>query len=346
MKKIIYIFLIILLFGCSNKKVRSNSMKNNTVETNRQYLDDNTLDNSSILQEENNLNYFINEKPIIIQFPNSYIINTSENFCQYKIDSINIYNSNSKESQSVEIKNKNVFLFKLPENDEWLYCFVSDDIHGYICIYDISKESFYGNFEENRKSGNTYRTLLIKEYELLKKYPNIKRYGPLLEIIYNHNVIRFWDSFVGENVAQKYRYQLLDYYEGYNEILIRKQLWEGSEDYIYNLQSDDYVCEIEDTPYFNKSRDAVFSLEYGYGDPIVYLRLFTIKNGVYEKIIDESLTLDYEYSTNGFWINNDEFQIEYNEKYYDNINDELTERKVILSVNRKNPKFEFEIIKK
>jgi len=309
-KKVIFIFILLLVY--SNITAQNNINK----ETNKQY------------------------------------INTSENFCQYKIDFINIYNSNNKKSKFVEIKDETVLLYKIPENDEWLYCFVSGDIHGYICIYDISEKSFYGNFEENKKSGNHYKMLLIKEYELLKKYSNMKRYGPLLEITINNNVIKFWDSFVGEKVAQEYRYQLLDYYEGHDEILIRKQLWEGSKDYIYNLKLANYVCEIGGVPYFNKSRNAVFSLIYD-GDPGLYFRLFLINNRIYEKIIDEYIPLHYDFSINGFWINNDEFQIDYIDRYNDYITNNngsvievIKEEKVNLLVSRKNPKFEFEIIKK
>jgi len=279
-------------------------------------------------------------------------INISENFCQYKIDFINLYNSNNKKSHFIEIKNKDVLLFKIPENDEWLYCFVSDNIYGYLNIYDISEKSFYGNFEENKKSGNHYKMLLIKEYELLKKYTNIKRYGPLLEITINNNVIKFWDSFVGEKVTQQYHYQLLDYYKGYDEILIRKQLWEGSEDYIYNLKLANYVCKIGDIPYFNKSRNAVFSLIYD-GDPGLYLRLFLVNNKIYEKIIDEYIPLHYDFSINGFWINNDEFQIDYIDRYNDYITNDngfvievKKEEKGHLLVSRKNPNNKFEIIKK
>jgi hypothetical protein len=233
MKNSIYILFIIsfLLSGC--KLNRNNNFYNTT------------------LQEENMIGFFY-EKPVIInkndnkflQFSNSYIVKTSENYCQYKIDFIKLYNSNNKKSQYTEIKNEDVLLYKLPENFEWLYCYVSDVIHGYLHIYDISKESFYGNFDKNRESGNIYRILLIDEYELLNKYSNVKRYGPLLEIKHNNYIIMFWDSFTGENVSQEYRYQLLDYYEGNNEILLRKYFGEDSEDYIYNIQSANFVYEV------------------------------------------------------------------------------------------------------
>jgi len=220
-----------------------------------QYSDEKIIDET--IFQENNLSEFIYDLPFImtkdentfLQFPNSYIINLSENYREYKIDYIRIYHSNSKDSQYIEVKNEDVLLFKLPGKCDWLYCYVSDFMHGYLYVYDISKESFYGNFDKNRESGNYYRMSLIDEYELINNYSNIERYGPLLEIKYNHNVIRFWDSFTGEKVVRDYHYLLLDYYEKNNEILIVKQLWEGSKAYIYNIQSTEYTCEIEDIPH-------------------------------------------------------------------------------------------------
>jgi len=235
--KIIYLLLVISAFFTGCKFNRNNNI-------------DFTVLHDDILSSD-----FIYEKPIIIinkdnkflEFPNSYIINISEKYCQYKIDYIKIYNTNDKKSPYIEVKNEDVFLLKLPENNNWLYCYVSDFIHGFLYIYDISKESFYGNFDNNRESGNTYKKLLIDEYILANKYSNIKRYGPLLEIKYKYNVIKFWDSFTGENTSCEYRYQLLDYYEGSNEILIRKQLCNDSKDYIYNIKTAGFVCEIENS---------------------------------------------------------------------------------------------------
>jgi hypothetical protein len=302
---------------------------------------------------DNNLSEFVYDLPFImtkdentfLQFPNSFVINISENYHEYKIDYIRIYYSNNKASQYIEVKNEDVFLYKLPGKCDWLYCYVSDYMHGYLYVYDISKESFYGNFDKNRESGNYYLMSLIVEYELLNNYSNVKRYGPLLEIKYNNNVIRFWDSFPGEK-AGRHRYLLLDYYAQYNEILLLKQFWEGSKAYIYNIKTAEYVCEIDDTPYFNESRDAVCSFVYGYGDPGVSLKLFLIKDGIYKEILNEYISLHYISSNKGFWINNDEFQIEFIEKYYDYNSDKEKEKKVVLLVSRKNPSSTFDIIKK
>jgi hypothetical protein len=220
-----------------------------------QYPDEKIIDDT--IFQEINLSEFIYDLPFImtkdgntfLQFPNSYIINISENYREYKIDYNRIYYSNSKESQYIVVKNEDVLLFKLPGKCDWLYCYVSDYMHGYLYVYDISKESFYGNFDINRESGNYYMMSLIVEYELLNNYSYIKRYGPLLEIKYNQNVIRFWDSFAGEKVTLGYHYLLLNYFEKNNEILIVKQLWEGTKAYIYNIQSAEYAREIEDIPH-------------------------------------------------------------------------------------------------
>jgi len=239
--------------GCKHNKnsVFDTPFKSlNHLKTIGHYSDDDII--------ENNLSCFIYEKPVVIikdenkflLFPNSYIISISEKYCKYNIDYIKIYSSNNKDSQYIDINNEDVFLFKLPENNNWLYCYVSDFIHGYLYVYDISKESFYGNFDDNRESGDTYKILLIDEYILLNKYSNIKRYGPLLEIKYNHKVINFWDSFTGEDPAGEYHFQLLNYFEKYNEILIRKQFYESSANYIYNIQLADYVREVKDISYF------------------------------------------------------------------------------------------------
>jgi len=90
---------------------------------------------------------------------------------------------------------------------------------------------------------------LIDEYELINNFSNIKRYGPLLEIKHNHNTIRFWDSFAGDK-AEKHHFLLLDYYEKFNEIIIVKQLWEETKTFIYNIQSAEYVCEIDNISRF------------------------------------------------------------------------------------------------
>jgi len=251
--KIIFLLLIVSAFlnGCKrNNNIYNSNEYNNIAETNMQYPGDKFFDDTIFY--EDNLSEFIFDLPFImskdedtfLQFPNSFIINISKKFCEYKIDNIRIYYSNSKSSQYIEVKNEKALLFKLPGKCDWLYCYISDFIHGYLYVYDISKESFYGNFDKNRESGNYYRMSLIDEYELINNYSNIERHGPLLEIKFNHNTIRFWDSFAGEG-EEKHHYLLLDYYEKLNEILIVKQLWEENKTYIYNIQSAEYVCEVD-----------------------------------------------------------------------------------------------------
>jgi len=265
---------------------------------------------------------------------------------EMNIDIIKIYDSANKEADFIEITDKNIMLFKLKESEDWLYLITHDfENHGFVNIYDISKNAFYGDLKENAKSGNWYGLRLNIEYEIINDNQNISRYGPLLEIKYIDNVIRIWDSFSGLLTMGKYL--LLDYYKEYNEILIYKQYFEGSDLLIYNLKLEDFVCKIGDTPYFNNSRNAVFSLVYYYGDPGVNLKIFLIEDAVYEEIIDEHIPLGYSPLINALWINDNEFQIDYTKEYYkenDKVTEELLGESGTLLVRRDNQKSEFELI--
>jgi hypothetical protein len=283
----------------------------------------------------------VNESAVL-EFPDSRTVKVGSWEACYlcEIDTIKIYDSTNKKSGFSEIVNESVMLYKLPETEDWLYLVTSDlENHGFIYVYDISEGSFYGNFEENEESFNSYRMLLIKEYEILKKNQNIKRYGPLLEIYYNHNVLKLWDSFSGEYGGN---YLLLDYYEEYNEAFIYKQLYEGGLYYIYSLQTGDFVCEIGGIPYFNKSRNAVFSLVSFYSDSGANLRVFLI-NGIYEKVKDEAISLDYNYmhTIDGYWINDNEFKIDYTSY---SRNESQQEKGTVLTARRNSPNANFELI--
>ncbi|MDR0322076.1 MAG: hypothetical protein LBI28_11280 [Treponema sp.] len=311
MKKVIFIIILIsqLFFGCKrnqNTIINTYQESDNSTNIDEQYLYSESIEGIIV---QDNIN---SDRPIIIgdviQFSDSYSVDIWNEHCYYKIDNINIYETYNKESNFQKITDSNIKLFKLPYTEDWLYCYVTNDVRGYIYIYDISKESFYGDFEENRKSFNFYRMLLIREYEIITKYSNFRRYGPLLEINYNNTVIRFWDSFTGE-MAQ--RYQLLDYYEGTNEIFIREQYYEGSSNHIYNLRLNNYVCtHIGNLPIFNERRSFVFSTYVFYADPMK-LKIFSIANGIYENILDVKIFEDeYINIINQYWINNNEFIIE------------------------------------
>jgi hypothetical protein len=244
-----------------------------------------------------------------------------DNYFSYKIDTINIYETYSKYSNYFKITNKEVKLYRIDDTDDWLYCYITNDMNGYIYIYDISKESFYGDFEENERSYNYYRMQLIKEYELLLRHSNVKRYGPLLEIFYNNNTIKFWNSFTSQTDTGKGRYRrlLLEYYEEYNEIIIQEYYYEGISNKIFNLKLNDFVCEIGNYRFFNESRNAVFAFSYPYGNVGVDIQIFLINNGNYIKVKEIFISEDYYNSLNGYWENNEKFKIIANSSKEDNI---------------------------
>jgi hypothetical protein len=263
------------------------------------------------------------EKPIlmvnesaILEFPNLRVEKVLWDYYFYKIDKIKIYDIKNKETNFLEIINERVYLYKLPETSDWLYL-VTQDLrnHGFIYIYDISEESYYGNLEEKAKSGNEYERQLSTEYNILRKHQNAKRYGPLLEITYENKIIKILDNFNGIKSSS---YQLLDYYKEYNEILIRQQFYEGAFNSIYNLQLNDYVCDIGSFPQFNESRNYVFSIHSFYGNQNSILYIYSIRDGVYEKICEEVLFKNINNASSnsftnlekGYWTSDYEFLIE------------------------------------
>jgi len=291
---------------------------------------------------------FMTESDILL-LPDSSIIHTHGNYFSYKIDAIRIYDHANKRSNFSEIKDANVLLFKIPENEEWLYLVASKEnykYHGFISVYDLSNEAFYGDFEKNEQSGNWYASRLVKEYEVINAHQNVKRYGPLLEITYNNKVIRIWNTFHGRTDDGCY-YLLLDYYQEYDEVLIYTQYYEGGTMDICSLQklsehglNGGSVCGIENWPYFNKSRNAVFSLYSEYGDGDILLKIFLIKNGAYIPVKINDVVEFYVGSwiqiKNAQWIHDNEIQIQHTE--YGG------EEEFILSVRRKDAYSEFEIV--
>jgi hypothetical protein len=229
-------------------------------------------------------------------------------------DILKIYNRNTIESDYYFTDCKKVYLIKIPETQNWFYSISYDAIAlGYIYIYDITEKSFYGNIEENKKSGNYYMYLLEKEYEITKQYQNIKRYGPLLMIKHNEGIIEFWDKFSGKAVG--YKILLLDYYLEYNEILIMEQYYEGSSYFIYNLDFEEYRCKDTENPSFNISRTYLCSLSYldDLGDLLRYsINLFRINDGFYQEIFKEGIYIQRNWHIeNIIWLNDHEVHIDY-----------------------------------
>lgn len=287
---------------------------------------------------------------VILKFNDTQSIIIQKNFpasreCYYMdLDSIKVYERTDKKTGFQEITNKKAMLFQLPGEEDWLYLITEDfNSHGYIYVYDISKTSFYGNQKENEKSGNYYKKQLYREHEILMNNNNYNRYGPLLEIKYNNTVNKIWDSFAG-SMPGTLKYLLLEDIHEHDEVLVYCQPYEGGINYIYNLRLQKFVCKIGDIRYFNNARNAVFSLEYGYGDPGITLEVFFIKNGIYEKIINENIPLGYNFSINGYWINDNFFQIDYVNIIFnhDSGKEVKEEKRGSLYARRNNSSFELE----
>jgi len=321
MKKYIGIFIILLLFSIINC-IPKQDINNNENITKEQIISIDYNDNIFLQEEELILNIFYN-----MNIEDESVLSTfshlNENISQYysmTIDNIRIYENINKETNYIEIINKEVMLFKIPESENWLYIITEDlNYYGFIFIYDISNESFYGNLEINSRSGNYYLSRLYKEYDIVKNHQNINRYGPLLEINHNNNVIRFWDSFFGISTVLNYKYLLMDYFEDYNEILIVVVGSGGLRHYVYNIQLGNLVFETGDFPHFNETRDVIIVIdrifiEFGF-DLIIY----TLNNGKFTQVRKEGISIidfnniDGSYSSkiNGYWIDNDTFQIDY-----------------------------------
>jgi hypothetical protein len=234
----------------------------------------------------------------------------------HNYDLIKIYKKCTKESEYFFSNKKEVKLHKIEGIKDWLYLsadYLGDDQYGFVYIYDISENSFYGNLEEKKKSGNFYTSLIYKEYDILRKYQNIKRYGPLLTFNYNNKIIEYWDSFCYPfKEASSKRYLVLDYYPEYNEALIRIQYYEGGEYNILNIETEEIRCAGILEPYFNESRTLMISMVSFYTEHYT-LKIYSINNGFYS-IIEEikfDSVQDYDMIIKNIgWINDNEVQID------------------------------------
>ena len=263
------------------------------------------------------------DKPIVLLerhllFPDGRVVYLSESYIYSwwsTVNLINIYDSPDKKSRSSKIKDTNAYVLRLPEYDAWLYL-VSEDLmrHGFVWVYDFSEKSFYGDFEKNAVSGNRLQSLLIKEYEVIKKHRNVKRYGPLLEIDYSGKTMRFWKDGGGDSVVS---YLILEYYEEPAEFLLYTQFYEGSEFTVHSLRTGGgLLCKFEGMPFFNKSRDAVFSVDCAYGEEAAFLKIFSVHAGNYTQIKNADIR---EYAVEGAykeagWVNDNEIRIDCGEK--------------------------------
>jgi len=299
MKKYIGILIFLSLFLIANCKPRQNI---------------NIYENISKEQIIDNI--FLQEKELITNIEEKSILSTfshlNADISQYylmNIDTIRIYENINKETNYIEIVNKEVMLLRIPESENWLYVITEDLIYyGFIYIYDISKESFYGNLEINSRSGNYYLSRLYREHEIVKNNYFINRHGPLLEIIYNENVIRLWDSFFGISTVQNYKHLLYDYYEEYEQILYFVIGHGFVMYYIKCLKSQEVIFQGRGVPNFNKSRETIIILHQVGIEFATILRIYYFVDNKYTLI--ENSTVPGRV-IEAFWNNNDEFQINF-----------------------------------
>jgi hypothetical protein len=304
----IYILILSILFipACKpNKNVNTNELQaiaeNNIIERNLQTTTNSEVEKPISLKKDG-FPIYIEGSPPFLQFSDSGRVNVWADCIYVRLDNIRVYETTNKESESVIIYNNPYsLLFRLPETEDWLYYLD----HGFIYIYDFTSNSNYDSSSKKHE----------QESELLQRFSIFRRYGPLLEIHYNNKVIKFWDHFGGETGSS--RIILEDYYEGYDEILIGIYFYEGGGNRIYNLRLENYTGYGAAIPYFNNSRNTVFSVRQSaqfYNPPL--LIIYTISNGIYTKVVYETLgetfNNDYEdnYIKEMYWINDNEFKIE------------------------------------
>jgi len=321
MKKQLGILIILSLFAVMNCKSRHNiNIINSQPDNNTQITEDKINNAIYLIEHENNEQIIEIEPDNAINLPEvkpgfstfSELDINQGIYYSIRIDKIKIYENISKETSFIEITNSDVELYQIPESEDWLYISTKNsNINGFIFIYDISMESFYGNLEENTKSGNFYLSRLYKEYEIVKNNSNMNRYGPLLEFTYNDNVFKFWDSFTGYHTFAYHNMLLLEYYKDYNEILIFIMGPGVHVQYaIYDLQTGDLIQRFYDFPYFNESRDAVLILDMsGWREFSAELIIYSIIDNKYVKIIDEEILIGW--TREAYWVNNDEFKRTY-----------------------------------
>jgi len=291
MKIILIILLTALCCSCTNKKTEVNELNPTDGYAEEMYNRNSIFENTQIITIEGAIVY--NNR-----------------------DTLKVYENKSKESSFLFTSHEYVFLTQVEETTNWFYLTTNNyEVEGYVYIMDITKESFYGNLEQNRSSGNYYRYLQNTEYGMVTQHEAIQRFGPLLRINFNGKTIEFLDTHNGTPDGVKYL--LLDYYHDNNEILILKQYWERSAMFIYNLDYEEYRCERIDIPYFNNTRTYMISLIYSeaLSEAIEYnLRIFRINNGFYQEIYNDNINIHNSWLFNNIqWINNNEAHIDYGE---------------------------------
>jgi len=248
---------------------------------------------------------------------NENLILAIDGACSYiNKSTLTVYEKSSKDSNYFIINHKNIFLFKQEETSGWYYL-ISDNYEseGFIYIYDISINSFYGNLEENKNSNNYYTYMLNKEYEIVMRHENIQRNGPLLTVNHNKKKIEFFDTRFGSVVPPGINYLLLDYYVEYDEILILEQYYQGINMFIFNLNAEEYRCRDINIPYFNDSRTFMISIsffEHVLSTSIYSLKIFNTNNGFYNEIYNHYIEKENKFILNNIiWTDDNNAYLDY-----------------------------------
>jgi len=305
MKNIISILMLTsIFFSCVNKETTENKHSTSENKNNYNIL---TVDN---INNNEPISRLLDDEEFILSIKEAILYNNR--------DTLTVYKNNQKNSESFIINNENVFLTKIDETPGWFYLkSTRNEVEGYVYIYDISEKSFYGDLEQNEKSGNYYRYQINAEYKINKQNENINRYGPLLIINHNGKITEFLDTFNTYKDIFGEKFLIINYYPENNELLILETYWQGASMFIYNLEHNEYRCKNIDIPYYNNTRTymVTFSFNEDFGlFKSMSIKLFIIRNGFYEEIYNEFITIDKKWLYKGiFWINNNEVHIDYGE---------------------------------
>jgi hypothetical protein len=214
------------------------------------------------------------------------------------MSNVRVFNTTSKESEYEFIVGEGGLLFFHPidQLEGWLFW----GTHGFVYIYDFPT----GGKDQH-------------ENNLLLRFPKFRRYGPLLQVNHNNNIIRFWDT--GSDTGTNWM-SLAAYYEGHEEMLLSHggQGWQRFR--IFNLRLGAYTDFISSgLPQFNRTRDAVISVEnfiHEVGEAVI--SVYTIDNGVYNMAFREGINARNIGAHR--WINDDEFSLElYHPEYGDSV---------------------------
>jgi hypothetical protein len=224
------------------------------------------------------------------------------------IDKIVSYDYQNKSTKSNIIENRDTYLFQIGDNDDWLFC-VYDDLSysGWINIYDLSRNSFYGNIDEKKKSDNYYYSSLVIEYNLTLNSNKYFRHGPLLLIKNNGKIIKIFDSF--KICPSGCWMNLLVKEIDDNNIVIYRQFWEGGDFRIFNLNTSKYSLPMVGIPVFNEDNNYFYCTGVTYNQDLK-IQIFKYENGLVEKInVFSPQLIPHDEIINTKWLSNKAFVI-------------------------------------